>query len=67
LHRSGENRSPRTRNTLITRLFDAACRLVPVRLPPGAAAYFPVDGQGHLADSAFPVVYGAARHPPGPG
>lgn len=57
LHRSGENRSPRARKTLITRLFDAACRLVPARLPPGAAAYFPVDDRGLLADSAFPVVY----------
>lgn len=57
LHCSSENRSPRARKTLITRLFDAACRLVPEHLPPGAASYFPVDADGHLADSAFPVVY----------
>jgi ectoine hydroxylase-related dioxygenase (phytanoyl-CoA dioxygenase family) len=57
LHASAENRSPRTRKTLITRLFDAACRLVPALLPPGAAAYFPVDDAGHLTDAAFPVVY----------
>jgi phytanoyl-CoA hydroxylase len=57
LHRSGENRSPRTRKTLITRLFDADCRLLPEHLPPGAAMYFPVDDAGTLAESAFPVVY----------
>ncbi|HMG57656.1 MAG TPA: phytanoyl-CoA dioxygenase family protein, partial [Kofleriaceae bacterium] len=60
LHRSGENRSARTRKTLITRLFDASCRLVRDRLPAGAEAYFPVDGDGRLADAAFPTVYGAA-------
>ena len=59
LHASAENRSPRTRKTLITRLFDAACRLVPAHLPPGTGAYFPVDDAGHLTDAAFPVVYRA--------
>ncbi|HEX7840696.1 MAG TPA: hypothetical protein VF469_24635, partial [Kofleriaceae bacterium] len=57
LHASGENRSARTRKTMITRLFDAECRLVPERLPAGAAAYFPVDEDGRLAESAFPIVY----------
>lgn len=61
LHRSGENLSAHARKTLITRLFDAACRLVPERLPPGAAAYFPVDADGRLADAAFPTVYRAAE------
>ena len=60
LHASGDNRSPHTRKTLITRLFDAACQLVPGRLPPGAESYFPVDAAGHLADSAFPIVHRAA-------
>ena len=60
LHGSRENPSPRTRKTLITRLFDAACRLVPGRLPAGAEAYFPTDGDGRLTDAAFPVVYRAA-------
>jgi phytanoyl-CoA hydroxylase len=60
LHRSGENHSAGARKTLITRLFDGACRLAPERLPPGAAAYFPVDDTGHLADAAFPVLYRAA-------
>jgi phytanoyl-CoA hydroxylase len=57
LHGSGENHSAGARKTLITRLFDADCQLVPQRLPPGAAVYFPVDEHGHLADAAFPVVY----------
>ncbi len=60
LHCSGENRSARTRKTLITRLFDAGCRLVRDRLPPGAEAYFPIDDGGCLADSAFPVLYQSA-------
>ncbi|HEY0484154.1 MAG TPA: phytanoyl-CoA dioxygenase family protein [Kofleriaceae bacterium] len=63
LHSSGENRSARARKTLITRLFDAACQLVSERLPPGAAAYFPVDEHGHLAESAFPSVYCQAPPP----
>ena len=57
LHRSGENHSKQTRKTLITRLFDASCQLVRDRLPPGAESYFPVEGDGTLADSAFPIVY----------
>jgi ectoine hydroxylase-related dioxygenase (phytanoyl-CoA dioxygenase family) len=57
-HGSLENRSPRPRKTVIARLFDAECRLVPSRLPSGAAAYFPTDGEGHLAAPAFPVCYG---------
>lgn len=60
LHRSGENRSAHARKTLITRLFDAECRLLREHLPPGAAAYFPVDDDGTLADAAFPVVYRTA-------
>jgi ectoine hydroxylase-related dioxygenase (phytanoyl-CoA dioxygenase family) len=57
LHRSGKNTSAQTRKTLITRLFDADCKLVAARLPPGAEAYFPVDADARLADSAFPVLY----------
>lgn len=56
LHASAENRSSRTRKTLITRLFDATCRLVPAHLPPGAAAHFPIDEGGQLAEVAFPVL-----------
>ena len=61
LHSSGENRSAQTRKTLITRLFDAACRLVRDRLPAGAEAYFPADDTGHLVDAAFPIVYRTAE------
>ena len=57
LHRSGENRSSQTRKTLITRLFDASCQLIRDRLPPGAESYFPIDADGTLADSAFPIVH----------
>ena len=59
LHRSAENRSSITRKTLITRLFDASCQLVRHHLPPGAEPYFPVAGDGTLADSAFPVLHPA--------
>jgi len=61
LHSSDENRSPQTRKTLISRLFDSACRLVPEHLPAGAAAYFPVDADGGLAEAAFPTVYRSPR------
>jgi phytanoyl-CoA hydroxylase len=60
LHRSGENRSAAARKTLITRLFDGDCRLIREHLPAGAAAYFPVEANGTLADTAFPVVYRTA-------
>lgn len=62
LHHSRENRSARARKTLISRLFDAACQLVPARLPAGATAYFPVEDDGTLADAAFPVVYRATAN-----
>lgn len=60
LHCSAENRSAQTRKTLITRLFDAGCRLLRSHLPPGAESYFPTDDAGCLTDAAFPVVYRAA-------
>ncbi len=56
-HRSGANRSARTRKTLITRLFDADCRLVEKLLPPGVAAHFPVDAEGRLSQVAFPILW----------
>jgi ectoine hydroxylase-related dioxygenase (phytanoyl-CoA dioxygenase family) len=59
-HGSLENRSLEPRKTLIVRMFDADCRLVPSRLPSAAAAaYFPTDDEGHLAPAAFPIVHGA--------
>jgi ectoine hydroxylase-related dioxygenase (phytanoyl-CoA dioxygenase family) len=60
LHGSGANTSERPRKTIILRMFDAACRLDRSRLPAGSEAYFPVDDDGHLVASAFPVVYDAS-------
>jgi phytanoyl-CoA hydroxylase len=58
VHGSAVNRSARPRKTLVIRLVDSTCRLVPARLPdPALAARFPVDDSGHLAATAFPVVY----------
>lgn len=57
-HASAVNRSARPRKTLVIRLADADCVLVPSRLPaPELAAHFPVDASGHLSTAAFPVVY----------
>jgi ectoine hydroxylase-related dioxygenase (phytanoyl-CoA dioxygenase family) len=55
-HQSGPNLSASPRRTLVTHLFDAACRLDPARLPsPEAAAWFPVDPAGHLRRDTFPA------------
>jgi ectoine hydroxylase-related dioxygenase (phytanoyl-CoA dioxygenase family) len=59
LHRSGVNHSARPRRTIILRMFDAECRLDATRLPEGASAHFPTDGDGHLVASAFPITHGA--------
>ena len=57
-HGSLENDSDRPRKTLAIRLVDGDVRLVPARLPsPDVAAYFPTDSEGHLADSAFPLLF----------
>jgi Phytanoyl-CoA dioxygenase (PhyH) len=56
LHRSRRNRSDGPRKILITRIVDAACRIVPERLPPGAVRWFPTDGDGHLDPAAFPLL-----------
>lgn len=57
LHGSAPNPSPRSRRTIILRMFDAACTLDRARLPAGAEAYFPTDGAGHLDPAAFPIVH----------
>jgi phytanoyl-CoA hydroxylase len=60
-HASAPNGSAHARKTLVVRLVDGACRLIPERLPaPHLAAYFPTDEQGHLVPSAFPVVWPAS-------
>jgi YD repeat-containing protein len=38
-------------------MFDAECRLVPSRLPPGAETHFPCDADGRLSPTAFPIVF----------
>lgn len=58
LHGSGGNSSARPRKTVIAHLVDGDSRVVRDRLPPGAEACFPVDGEGRLAATAFPA-YGA--------
>ena len=58
-HRSGPNRSAEPRKTIVTRLFDAACTLDRSLLPPGAAAFFPIDDAGRLSPAAFPIVWSA--------
>lgn len=59
-HGSGPNHSPRPRKTLVVRLVDGACRLIPERLPaPELAAHFPTDDDGHLGPAAFPVLWDA--------
>ena len=60
-HSSSENRTARTRATLVLRAFDASCRCRPDRVPAGAARHFPVDARGGLSESAFPLIYDAAR------
>jgi len=57
LHRSAPNTSPHARKTVVTRMFDAACRLLPEHLPAGGAPYFPTDEAGHLAATHFPLLY----------
>lgn len=57
-HGSEPNTSARPRKTLAVRLVDGACHLVPERLPtPEARAYFPVDRDGHLDATAFPILW----------
>jgi ectoine hydroxylase-related dioxygenase (phytanoyl-CoA dioxygenase family) len=56
LHRSGPNLSDEARKTLITRVFDSACTLDRACLPRGAEMYFPVNPDGRLAESSFPLL-----------
>jgi ectoine hydroxylase-related dioxygenase (phytanoyl-CoA dioxygenase family) len=57
LHGSGPNRAGGVRRTLVVHAFDAACRLVPARLPLAAARRrFPTDAGGHLTGASFPLL-----------
>ena len=57
LHGSPSNTSDRPRRTILLRMFDAACTLVPSKLPPGAEAFFATDADGHLSAAGFPIVH----------
>jgi ectoine hydroxylase-related dioxygenase (phytanoyl-CoA dioxygenase family) len=60
LHSSGDNESARPRKTLAIRFVDDAVRVERARLPsPEVALLLPTDGDGRLADAAFPVLYEA--------
>jgi ectoine hydroxylase-related dioxygenase (phytanoyl-CoA dioxygenase family) len=58
LHGSGPNHGEDPRRTIILRMFDAACRLEPSRLPAGATVHFPTDAAGCLDPAVFPIVHG---------
>jgi hypothetical protein len=58
LHGSRGNADDRPRKTVIAHLIDGDSRVARDRLPPGAEPWFPIDDDGRLASSAFPV-YGA--------
>jgi ectoine hydroxylase-related dioxygenase (phytanoyl-CoA dioxygenase family) len=64
LHGSPPNHGAAPRRTILLRMFDATCRLVPAKLPPGAEPYFPTDAHGHLAEAGFPVTYMESGQPP---
>lgn len=57
LHGSPPNHSDRPRRTILLRMFDAACTLVPAKLPPGAETFFATTAAGHLAEATFPIVF----------
>lgn len=57
-HRSLENTTANARKTLVVRMMDAQCRLVPDRLPsPELRAIFTTDDDGRLTGAAFPTLW----------
>lgn len=57
-HRSLENTTSNARKTLVVRMMDAECRLVPDRLPsPELRAIFTTDDDGRLIGPAFPTLW----------
>jgi phytanoyl-CoA hydroxylase len=57
LHGSGPNLTREVRKTLVVHVVDAACRVVPERLPhPNLRALFPADAEGHLIGPSFPAL-----------
>lgn len=58
LHGSGPNHSEYARRTLGFQIFDGACRLnVAALADPSHAAYFELDGDGHLIGESFPRLF----------
>ena len=55
-HGSLANTTAEPRKTLVARLFDARCKLVPTLLPDGLRRWFPTDDEGHLTGPAFPLL-----------
>lgn len=57
-HRSLENTTSNARKTLVVRMMDADCRLVPARLPsPELRAIFTTDDEGRLTGETFPTLW----------
>jgi len=57
-HRSLENTTAHPRKTLVVRLMDVECRLVPERLPsPELRAMFTTDDDGRLTGASFPLLF----------
>jgi phytanoyl-CoA hydroxylase len=56
-HGSFENTSGTTLKTIVTHVFDGACRLAPDRLPDGAIRYFETEADGRLSPASFPVLF----------
>ncbi len=57
-HRSLDNTTGNARKTLVVRMMDAECRLVPERLPsPELRAIFTTDAEGRLTGAGFPMLW----------
>ncbi len=54
LHASFANTAREARRTLVAHVCPGGARLVPERLAPGLAPYFPTTAEGRLAPEAFP-------------
>jgi hypothetical protein len=61
-HGSFENTSETLQRTIVTHLFDGACRLLPDRLPDHAIPYFETSATGHLSPRSFPVLFERKVH-----
>lgn len=56
-HGSFENTGDTVQKTIVTHVFDGACRLATERLPRSAVRFFNTDTEGHLSSAAFPVLF----------